>query len=63
MKRSKKNSFDSGYNPVTRMFENASGKFSTYIEARQKQRKCEKCGELFASYKSLKDHKKDFHSY
>jgi formylmethanofuran dehydrogenase subunit E len=63
MKRAKKNSFDSGYNPVTRMFENGSGKFSTYIEARQKQRKCEKCGEMFASYRSLKDHKKDFHSY
>ena len=63
MKRPKKNSFDSGYNPDTRMFENASGKFSTYIEATQKQRKCEKCGEMFASYRSLKDHKKDFHSY
>jgi hypothetical protein len=25
MKRAKKNSFDSGYNPVTRIFENASG--------------------------------------
>jgi transcription initiation factor IIE alpha subunit len=60
MNRSKKNS---GYNPVTRMFENASGEFSTYAEARQKQWKCEKCGEMFASYRSLKDHKKDFHSY
>ena len=42
---------------------NAAGKFSTYAEARQKQWKCEKCGETFASYRSLKDHKKDFHSY
>jgi formylmethanofuran dehydrogenase subunit E len=63
MKRAKKNSFDSGYNPVTRMFENASGKFLTYAEARQKQWQCEKCGEMFASYKSLKDHKKDLDSY
>ena len=36
MKRSKRNSLNSGYNPVTRMYENASGKFSTYTEARQK---------------------------
>ncbi len=30
------------------MFENASGKFLTYAEARQKQWKCEKCGDMFA---------------
>jgi formylmethanofuran dehydrogenase subunit E len=63
MKQSKKNSLNSGYNPVTRMYENAAGKFSTYVEARQKQRTCEKCGEMFANYRLLKDHKKDFHSY
>ena len=44
------------------MFENASGKFSTYTEARQQQWKCEKCGEMFANYRLLKDpHKKDSH--
>ena len=45
------------------MYENAVGKFLTYEEARQKQWQCEKCSEMFASYKSLKDHKKDLHSY
>jgi hypothetical protein len=32
MKRSRKNSLNSGYNPVSRMFENAFGKFSTYTK-------------------------------
>ena len=45
------------------MYENAVGKFLTYAEARQKQWQCEKCSEIFASYKILKDHKKDLHSY
>ena len=45
------------------MYENAVGKFLTYAEARQKQRQCEKCREVFTSYESLKDHKKDLHSY
>ena len=63
MKPLKRNSLNSSYNPVTRMYENAVGKFLTYAEARQKQRQCEKCSEKFTSYKSLKDHKKDLHSY
>jgi formylmethanofuran dehydrogenase subunit E len=63
MKRSRKNSLNSGYNPVTKMFENASGNFVTYAEARRNQWKCERCGEMFASYRTLKEHKKDFHSY
>jgi hypothetical protein len=45
------------------MYENAVGKFITYAEARQKQWQREKCREMFASFKLLKDHKKDFHSY
>ena len=63
MKPLKRNLLNSSYNPVTRMYENAVGKFLTYAEARQKQWQCEKCSEMFASYKSLKDHKKDLHSY
>ena len=63
MKPLKRNSFNSSYNPVTRRYENAVGKFLTYAEARQKQWQCEKCGDMFASYRSLKDHKKDLHSY
>ena len=63
MTRSKKNTINSAYNPITGMYENAVGKFQTYSEARHKQWKCEKCTEMFASYKSLRDHKKDFHSY
>ena len=35
------------------MYENAVGKFLTYAEARQKEWQCEKCSEMFASYKSL----------
>ena len=58
MKRSKRNLFNPGYNPVTRMYENAAGKFSTYAEARQKQWTCEKCGEMFANYRLLKAHKR-----
>ena len=45
------------------MYENATGKFATYAEARQKQWKCDKCAEMFPSYKLLRDHKKDLHSY
>lgn len=63
MKPLKRNSLNSSYNPVTRMYENAVGKFITYAEARQKQWQCEKCREMFASFKLLKNHKKDFHSY
>ena len=37
MKPLKRNSLNSSYNPVTRMYENAAGKFLTYAEARQKQ--------------------------
>ena len=65
MTRSKKekNFLNSIYNPITRMYENATGKFPTYAEARQKQWKCDKCTKMFSSYKLLKDHKKDSHSY
>lgn len=45
------------------MYENATGKFLTYAEARQKQWKCDKCTKMFPSYKLLRDHKKDSHSY
>ena len=45
------------------MYENAAGKFLTYAEARQKQWRCEKCSEMFANYRLLRDHKKEFHSY
>ena len=43
MEPSKRNSLNSSYSPVTRMYENAVGKFLTYAEARQKQWQCEKC--------------------
>ena len=36
MKPLKRNLFNFSYNPVTRMYENAVGKFITYAEARQK---------------------------
>jgi len=58
-----KNSFNSIYNPITGMYENTTGKFRTYAEARQKKWKCAKCAEMFASYKLLRDHMMDFHSY
>jgi len=57
------NSLNSSYNPIIRMYENAVGKFLTCAEARQKQRQCEKCSEMFTIYKPLKAHKKDSHSY
>ena len=65
MTRSKKekNFFNSIYNPITGMYENATGKFPTYAEARQKQWKCDKCTKMFPSIKLLRDHKKDSHSY
>jgi hypothetical protein len=63
MKPTKRSTLNSSYNPVTRMYENAVGKFLTYAEARQKQRRCEKCSEMFANYRLLRDHKKEFHSY
>ena len=36
MKPSKRNSLNSSYNPVIRMYENAVGKFLTYAEAKTK---------------------------
>ena len=65
MTRSKKekNFLNSIYNPITGMYEKATGKFPTYAEARQKQWKCDKCTKMFPSYKLLRDHKTDSHSY
>ena len=57
------NSLNSIYNPITGMYENATGKFWTYAEARQNKWKCTKCAVMFSSYRLLRDHMKDFHSY
>ncbi len=51
------------YNHVTRLYENHDGKYLTFAEARKNQWKCEKCSQLFSAYKTLIDHKIEFHSY
>ena len=63
MKPLKRNSLNSSYIPVTRMYENAVGKFLTYAEARQKQWKCDKCISRFSTFKELRKHKSEDHAY
>jgi hypothetical protein len=53
------NSLNSIYNPITGMYENATGKFRTYAEARQNKWKCTKCAVMFSSYRLLRDHMKE----
>ncbi len=51
------------YNVKTGMYEDGDAKYRTFAEARQKQWRCDKCNQMFPSYKLLKDHKTDVHSY
>jgi hypothetical protein len=51
------------YNPLTKMYENDNGKYSTYAEAIKKQWKCDKCDQSFRNYKQFRNHKIDSHSY
>ena len=51
------------YNHSTRMYENKDDTYSTFAEARKKQWKCEKCYKMFPNYRTLLNHKIDFHSY
>jgi hypothetical protein len=57
------------YNPVnynnnTGMYESGSETFSRYEEAKANQWKCEKCNDLrFGTFKKLKEHKVQNHSY
>ncbi len=62
-KKYKINSNMTFYNIKTRMYENTNGQYKTYAEAKQTQWKCEKCNETFPTYKMLRDHKTESHSY
>lgn len=56
------------YTPVTynlhkRAWENRNGTDACYREARLHSWRCEKCDNAFATYKRLKSHKIESHSY
>jgi hypothetical protein len=56
------------HNPVTydhrtRMYHVGRSSFETYQDAKANQWRCEKCNEAFASFKELRSHKTELHSY
>jgi len=51
------------YNLRERTWENRDRTYSSYREARLHSWRCEKCDSAFATYKLLKSHKIESHSY
>jgi hypothetical protein len=56
------------HNPVTydhrtRTYYVGRDAFGTFRDARAKQWQCEKCRHAFSSFKELRSHKTDLHSY
>jgi len=56
------------HNPVTydhrtRTYRVGENAFESYRDAKSKQWQCEKCGRAFASFKQLRSHKNNNHSY
>lgn len=56
------------HNPVTydhrtRTYRVGTNAFESYQDAKLRQWQCEKCGNAFASFKELRVHKTDDHSY
>ncbi len=66
LRKTKKNllNFDSlSYNNKARVYKTKDGRFLSYNEALKHKWKCEKCPETFASFKLLKAHRIQIHSY
>ncbi len=56
------------YNPVVYDFRSGSyrvgtEKYQDYQKAREQQWRCEKCDKTFCSFKELRLHKLEYHSY
>jgi hypothetical protein len=51
------------YNHLTRMYQVGRRFFHNYSEAKANQWQCDKCNTAFSSFKELKAHKTDEHSY
>ncbi|MDW0316144.1 MAG: hypothetical protein QN716_12300, partial [Nitrososphaeraceae archaeon] len=56
------------YNPInfnndTRMYKTGSQLYNRYEQARANQWKCEKCNNRFATFRKLRQHKSQNHSY
>ena len=51
------------YNPRTKQYESRLATYLSYEQAKAKQWKCEKCNNLFATFKELRHHKIENHSY
>ena len=51
------------YNFKTKMFEDKDTSYRSYSQASLSRWKCDKCSSMFATFKDLKNHKTDSHSY
>lgn len=51
------------YNHLTSMYQVGRRMFHSYRDAKANQWQCNKCDLAFASYKELRAHKNDEHSY
>jgi hypothetical protein len=51
------------FNSITGLYESSDASYTSYVEARKYQWKCDKCYERFQSYKKLRNHKSQLHSY
>lgn len=51
------------YDKLTRMYRVGRRKFRSYSDAKASQWQCNKCDGAFASFKELRTHKNDEHSY
>lgn len=51
------------YNPLTGLYESGSATYIGFKQAKAIKWKCEKCSARFATFKELKNHKVDMHSY
>jgi hypothetical protein len=51
------------YNYKTGLYENKNDTYRTQTEASKNKWKCEKCSEKFQSYRTLCEHKSQYHSY
>jgi hypothetical protein len=51
------------YNFKTKEYESKEAIYHSYDQVRANRWKCEKCQSLFASFRELKIHKTEYHSY
>ena len=62
--KNKLNLRDISYNPMTNGYNDEDGHaYVSYEQARLFRWKCDKCNTMFSSYKLVKSHKSEYHSY